>query len=96
MKAAIASVGRRDDTIVASLEWSLCRLVRRDIRRHLGGSAGGPLSNAGLFDLYPKLLILLVPQEGFEPPTPSLRIKGTRFPLVSLECPLLPYLIGLE
>jgi hypothetical protein len=56
----IAGVGRRNDTILASLECSLCRLVRRDIKCHLGGSAGGPLSNAGLFDLYPKLLILLV------------------------------------
>jgi hypothetical protein len=67
MKAAIAGVGRRDDTIVASPEWSLCRLVRRDIKCHLGGSAGGPLSNVGLFDLYPKLLILLVRKRDSNP-----------------------------
>jgi hypothetical protein len=64
MKAAIAGVGRRGNTIVASLEWSFRRLVRRDRKCHLGGSAGGPPSNAGLFDIYSKLLILLVPQEG--------------------------------
>ncbi len=64
MKAAIAGVGRRDDTIVALLEWSLCRLVRRDIKCHLGGSAGGPLSDAGLFDLYTKLLIFVGERAG--------------------------------
>ena len=69
MKAAIAGASRRDDIIVASLEWTLCRLVRRDMKCHLGGSAGGPLSNAGLFDAYTKILILLVSAPGLEPGT---------------------------
>jgi hypothetical protein len=78
MKAAIAGASRRDDTIVASLEWTLCRLVRRDIKCHLGGSAGGPLANAGLFDLYSNLLTLFGERAG----------ARTRDPLIKRKLPI--------